>query len=59
MLWEMLSIFISDIYKYSYFYFKAGQKEQAVEWYKKGIEELEKGIAVIVTGQGKILFTVW
>ncbi|XP_059261376.1 spastin isoform X6 [Mustela nigripes] len=32
---------------------KAGQKEQAVEWYKKGIEELEKGIAVIVTGQGE------
>lgn len=35
--------------------FKAGQKEQAVEWYKKGIEELEKGIAVIVTGQGKVM----
>ncbi|XP_033031997.1 spastin isoform X4 [Trachypithecus francoisi] len=32
---------------------KAGQKEQAVGWYKKGIEELEKGIAVIVTGQDK------
>ncbi|XP_051023385.1 spastin isoform X1 [Acomys russatus] len=32
---------------------KAGQKEQAVEWYKKGIEELEKGIAIIVTGQGE------
>ncbi|XP_006731681.1 spastin isoform X3 [Leptonychotes weddellii] len=32
---------------------KAGQKEQAVEWYKKGIEELEKGIAVIVIGQGE------
>uniref|UniRef100_G1SYY2 Spastin n=1 Tax=Oryctolagus cuniculus TaxID=9986 RepID=G1SYY2_RABIT len=32
---------------------KTGQKEQAVEWYKKGIEELEKGIAVIVTGQGE------
>nr|XP_036865280.1 spastin isoform X3 [Manis javanica] len=32
---------------------KAGQKEQAVEWYKKGIEELERGIAVIVTGQGE------
>uniref|UniRef100_A0A5F8AFG0 microtubule-severing ATPase n=1 Tax=Macaca mulatta TaxID=9544 RepID=A0A5F8AFG0_MACMU len=32
---------------------KAGQKEQAVGWYKKGIEELEKGIAVIVTGQGE------
>ncbi|XP_055981429.1 spastin isoform X3 [Sorex fumeus] len=32
---------------------QAGQKEQAVEWYKKGIEELEKGIAVIVTGQGE------
>ncbi|XP_062428088.1 spastin isoform X4 [Rhea pennata] len=29
-----------------------GQKEQAVEWYKKGIEELEKGIAVVVIGQG-------
>ena len=32
---------------------KVGQKEQAVEWYKKGIEELEKGIAVVVTGQGE------
>ncbi|XP_062428087.1 spastin isoform X3 [Rhea pennata] len=31
---------------------RAGQKEQAVEWYKKGIEELEKGIAVVVIGQG-------
>ncbi|KAH0622552.1 hypothetical protein JD844_024949, partial [Phrynosoma platyrhinos] len=30
----------------------AGQKEQAVEWYRKGIKELEKGIAVLVTGQG-------
>ncbi|XP_037261521.1 spastin isoform X5 [Falco rusticolus] len=29
-----------------------GQKEQAVEWYKKGIEELEKGIDVLVIGQG-------
>ncbi|XP_059572176.1 spastin isoform X4 [Alligator mississippiensis] len=29
-----------------------GQKEQAIEWYKKGIEELEKGIAVLVVGQG-------
>ncbi|XP_051471782.1 spastin isoform X5 [Apus apus] len=29
-----------------------GQKEQAVEWYKKGIEELEKGIAVLVIGKG-------
>lgn len=33
--------------------FSAGQKEQAVEWYRKGIEELEKGIGVLVTGQGK------
>ncbi|XP_053917725.1 spastin isoform X4 [Cuculus canorus] len=32
---------------------EAGQKEQAVEWYKKGIEELEKGIAVLVIGQGE------
>ncbi|XP_027585566.1 spastin isoform X4 [Pipra filicauda] len=31
---------------------ETGQKEQAVEWYKKGIEELEKGIAVLVIGQG-------
>nr|XP_033792414.1 spastin isoform X1 [Geotrypetes seraphini] len=31
---------------------KGGQKEQAVEWYKKGIEELEKGIGVLVTGHG-------
>lgn len=30
----------------------AGQKEQAVEWYRKGIEELEKGIGVQVIGQG-------
>ncbi|KAM3930746.1 spastin isoform 2-T2 [Leptodactylus fuscus] len=29
------------------------QKEQAVQWYKKGIEELEKGIAVQVNGQGE------
>ncbi|XP_020828026.1 spastin isoform X4 [Phascolarctos cinereus] len=29
-----------------------GQKDQAVEWYKKGIEELEKGIAVVVSGHG-------
>uniref|UniRef100_A0A4X2LXU6 microtubule-severing ATPase n=1 Tax=Vombatus ursinus TaxID=29139 RepID=A0A4X2LXU6_VOMUR len=35
---------------------KAGQKDQAVEWYKKGIEELEKGIAVVVSGQGKVFF---
>ncbi|XP_030052266.1 spastin isoform X2 [Microcaecilia unicolor] len=31
---------------------KGGQKEEAVEWYKKGIEELEKGIGVSVTGHG-------
>ena len=45
------------IYTNYYFYFKVGQKDQAVEWYKKGIEELEKGIAVVVTGQGKVVFT--
>uniref|UniRef100_A0A8D0LBX3 Spastin n=1 Tax=Sphenodon punctatus TaxID=8508 RepID=A0A8D0LBX3_SPHPU len=33
---------------------ETGQKEQAVEWYKKGIEELEKGIAVLVVGQEKL-----
>ncbi|KAM9344690.1 spastin-like [Symphorus nematophorus] len=30
----------------------SGEKEQAVQWYKKGIAELEKGIAVELTGQG-------
>ncbi|XP_044069166.1 spastin-like isoform X2 [Siniperca chuatsi] len=29
-----------------------GDKEQAVLWYKKGIAELERGIAVEITGQG-------
>ncbi|XP_053314769.1 spastin isoform X2 [Spea bombifrons] len=29
------------------------EKEKAVEWYKKGIQEMEKGIAVPVTGQGE------
>ncbi|MGH0141621.1 UNVERIFIED_CONTAM: hypothetical protein FKN15_045605 [Acipenser sinensis] len=32
---------------------RRGHKEQAVQWYKKGIAELEKGIAVQVTGQGE------
>lgn len=30
-----------------------GEKEQAVQWYKKGITELEKGIAVELTAQGE------
>lgn len=30
-----------------------GEKEEAVQWYKKGIAELEKGIAVELTAQGK------
>ncbi|KAG9344266.1 hypothetical protein JZ751_010935 [Albula glossodonta] len=30
-----------------------GHKEQAVQWYQKGIAELEKGIAIQVTGQGE------
>ncbi|XP_043914530.1 spastin [Protopterus annectens] len=30
-----------------------GSKEQAAEWYKKGIAELEKGIAIPVIGQGE------
>lgn len=29
-----------------------GEKEQAVHWYKKGIAELERGIAVELTGHG-------
>uniref|UniRef100_A0A665WB50 microtubule-severing ATPase n=1 Tax=Echeneis naucrates TaxID=173247 RepID=A0A665WB50_ECHNA len=30
-----------------------GEKEEAVQWYKKGIAELEKGIAVEITGQDR------
>ncbi|KAM6922298.1 spastin isoform 2-T2 [Lycodopsis pacificus] len=30
-----------------------GDKEEAVQWYKKGISELERGIAVEITGQGE------
>ncbi|XP_070697354.1 spastin [Pempheris klunzingeri] len=30
----------------------SGDKEQAVRWYKKGIMELERGVAVELTGQG-------
>ncbi|KAJ8412765.1 hypothetical protein AAFF_G00117160 [Aldrovandia affinis] len=30
-----------------------GHKEQAVQWYQKGIAELEKGIAIQSTGQGQ------
>ncbi|XP_039996101.1 spastin-like isoform X2 [Xiphias gladius] len=29
-----------------------GEKKEAVKWYKKGIAELEKGIAIEITGQG-------
>uniref|UniRef100_A0A8C5AIR1 microtubule-severing ATPase n=1 Tax=Gadus morhua TaxID=8049 RepID=A0A8C5AIR1_GADMO len=29
-----------------------GVKEEAVQWYKKGIEDLQRGIAVEVTGEG-------
>uniref|UniRef100_A0A9J7YLS8 Spastin n=1 Tax=Cyprinus carpio carpio TaxID=630221 RepID=A0A9J7YLS8_CYPCA len=32
-----------------------GDKEQAVQWYRKGITELEKGIRIQVTGAGKLL----
>ncbi|XP_042357891.1 spastin-like [Plectropomus leopardus] len=31
----------------------AGEKEEAVRWYKKGISELERGITVEITGQGE------
>lgn len=35
-----------------------GEKEQAVQWYKKGIAELERGIAVEITEQGNVQATV-
>uniref|UniRef100_A0A8C4PZW5 Spastin n=1 Tax=Eptatretus burgeri TaxID=7764 RepID=A0A8C4PZW5_EPTBU len=31
-----------------------GRKEEAVDWYKKGISELEKGIAVQIDGEGEV-----
>ncbi|XP_068423581.1 spastin [Clinocottus analis] len=31
----------------------AGDTEEAVQWYKKGIAELQRGIAVEITGQGE------
>lgn len=31
-----------------------GDTEEAVQWYKKGISELERGIAVEITGQGTV-----
>ncbi|XP_034408454.1 spastin isoform X2 [Cyclopterus lumpus] len=30
-----------------------GDTEEAVQWYKKGISELERGIAIEITGQGE------
>ena len=33
--------------------FPIGHKDQAIELYKKGIDELEKGIAVDVSGPGE------
>ncbi|XP_061646270.1 spastin [Phyllopteryx taeniolatus] len=30
-----------------------GEKEEALQWYKRGIVELESGIAVTITGQGE------
>uniref|UniRef100_A0A672LPF6 Spastin-like n=1 Tax=Sinocyclocheilus grahami TaxID=75366 RepID=A0A672LPF6_SINGR len=32
-----------------------GDKEQAVQWYRKGIAELEKGIRIQVTGAGEMI----
>lgn len=33
-----------------------GQKKKAVEWYKKGIAELEHGVAVQISGSGEQVF---
>lgn len=32
----------------------AGEKEEAVQWYKRGIAELERGIAVEITARGNV-----
>lgn len=36
-----------------------GDKEQAVQWYRKGITELEKGIRIQVTGAGEMIQSYW
>ena len=36
-----------------------GRKDLAIEMYKKGIEELEKGIAVEIAGSGKYCYYVF
>ena len=33
-----------------------GHKEKAVQWYKRGITELERGIANEITGNGEFIF---
>lgn len=36
-----------------------GEKEEALQWYKRGIVELESGIAVNISGQGNPPVTTW
>ena len=35
------------------------RKDQAIELYRKGIDELEKGLAVEITGQGKFSLIIF
>uniref|UniRef100_A0AAX7TJK6 microtubule-severing ATPase n=1 Tax=Astatotilapia calliptera TaxID=8154 RepID=A0AAX7TJK6_ASTCA len=54
--------FIKNIHKQAFEYISkalkideddTGEKKEAVQWYKKGISELERGIAIELTGQGE------
>lgn len=43
---------VAACYKHHLHSVMPGEKEKAVQWYKKGIAELERGIAIELTGQG-------
>lgn len=43
---------VAACYKRQLLFVMTGEKEKAVQWYKKGIAELERGIAIELTGQG-------
>ncbi len=49
----MVPLSITCIQTYHGRLFISGRKDLAIEMYKKGIDELEKGISVEITGQGK------
>jgi hypothetical protein len=47
------NVLVINITSKPHAFLDAGRKEQAIELYKRGIEELEKGIAIEINGQGE------